>query len=118
MEITIKVKVKVEIAIKEGSASEEGIAQKEEVIFQGILFKEEIVLQQSEVFKFVCNMAGGGMVIDKMICEDTGSLRGRGSARVGLCEGGSLRGWGSVKAGAGGLLLWTSTCEWRTSVSE
>ena len=118
MEITIKVKVKVEIAIKEGSASEEGIAQKEEVIFQGILFKEEIVLQQSEVFKFVCNMAGGGMVIDKRICEDTGALREQGSARVGLCEGGSLRGWGSAKAGAGGLLLWTPTCKWKTSASE
>ena len=108
MEITIKVKVKVEIALKEGRASEEGIAQKEEVIFQGILFKEEKQSEeeeQSEVFKFVCNMAGGGMVIDKRICEDTGALRGRGSARVGLCEGGFLRGWGSAKAGAGGFLL-------------
>ena len=32
------------------------------------------------------------MVIDKRICEDTGALRGRGYARVGLCEGGALRG--------------------------
>ena len=32
------------ITFKEESASEEGIAQKEEVIFQLILFKEEIVV--------------------------------------------------------------------------
>ena len=49
MEITLK----VGIAFKEESASEEGIAQKEEVIFQLILVKEEIVVQQSEVFEFV-----------------------------------------------------------------
>ena len=42
----------MEIALKEGSASEEGIAQKE-IIFQEILFKEEIVVQQSKVFQFV-----------------------------------------------------------------
>ena len=41
------------ITFKEESASEEGIAQKEEVIFQEILFKEEIVVQRSEVFGFV-----------------------------------------------------------------
>ena len=58
------------------------------------------------------------MVIDKRICEDTGALQGRGSARMGLCEGGVLRGWGSAKVGAGGLLLWTSTCEWRTPALE
>ena len=44
------------------------------------------------------------MVIDKRICEDTGALRGRGYARVGLCEGGALRGGalqgrGSVRVG-------------------
>ena len=33
----------MEIALKEESASEEGIAQKEEVIFQLFLFKEGIV---------------------------------------------------------------------------
>ena len=49
MEITLK----VGIAFKEESASEEGIAQKEEVIFQLFLFKEEIVVQQSKVFEFV-----------------------------------------------------------------
>ena len=43
----------MEINLKEESASEEGIAQKEEVIFQQILFKEEIVVQQREVFRFV-----------------------------------------------------------------
>ena len=32
---------------------EEGITQKEEVIFQLFLFKEEIVVQQSKVFEFV-----------------------------------------------------------------
>ena len=52
----------------------------------------------------VFNMAGGCMVIDKRICEDTGALRGRGYARVGLCEGGALRGGalrgrGSVRVG-------------------
>ena len=41
------------ITFKEESASEEGIAQKEEVIFQLFLFKEEIVVQQSKVFEFV-----------------------------------------------------------------
>ena len=43
----------MEINLKKESASEEGIAQKEEVIFQQILFKEEIVVQQREVFGFV-----------------------------------------------------------------
>ena len=43
----------MEIALKEESASEEGIAQKEEVIFKEFFFKEEIVVQQSEVFGFV-----------------------------------------------------------------
>ena len=59
VEIALKVKVKfkvkfqVKIVLKEVSASEEGIAQKEEIIFQEILFMEEIVVQQSEVFGFV-----------------------------------------------------------------
>ena len=50
MEITLK----VGIAFKEESASEEGWnTQKEEVIFQNILFEEEIIVQRSEVFGFV-----------------------------------------------------------------
>jgi hypothetical protein len=44
-------------------------------------------------------MAGCCMVIDNRICEDTGALRGRGSARVGLCKEGGLRGRGSVRVG-------------------
>ena len=63
MEIVLKVKVKVEIALKEGSASEEGIAQKEEVILQEILFKEEIVVQQSEVFEFVMESFQGRLKV-------------------------------------------------------
>ena len=63
------------------------------------------------------------MVIDKRICETRGpcegeALRWWGSAMVGLCEGGALRGWGPAKAGAGGLLLWTTSCEGRTQASE
>ena len=41
MEITLE----VGIAFKEESTSEEGIVQKEEVIFQLFPFKEEIVVQ-------------------------------------------------------------------------
>ena len=41
------------ITFKEESASEEEIAQKEEVIFQLVLSKEGIVVQQSKVIKFV-----------------------------------------------------------------
>ena len=41
------------ITFKEESASEEGIAQKEEVIFQLFLIKEGIVVHQSKVFEFV-----------------------------------------------------------------
>ena len=58
MEMALKVKVKVnvkfmvEIVLKE-SPSEERITQKEEVIFKEFFFKEEIVVQQSEVFVFV-----------------------------------------------------------------
>ena len=43
----------MEIALKEESASEEGIAQKEEVIFNEIFFLEEIVVKQTEVLGFV-----------------------------------------------------------------
>ena len=42
----------VGITFKEESASEEGIAQKEEVIFQLFLSKERIVVQQSKVIEF------------------------------------------------------------------
>ena len=41
------------ITFKEESASEEGIAQKEEVIFQLVLSKEGIVVQQSKGIEFV-----------------------------------------------------------------
>ena len=59
MALKVKVKVKVnvkfmvEIVLKEESPSEERITQKEEVIFKEFFFKEEIVVQQSEVFVFV-----------------------------------------------------------------
>ena len=54
VKVKFKVKFKVEIALKEESASEEGWnTQKEEVIFQNILFEEEIIVQRSEVFGFV-----------------------------------------------------------------
>ena len=43
----------VGITFKEESASEEGIAQKEEAIFQLFLFKEGIVVQQGKVIEFV-----------------------------------------------------------------
>ena len=46
-----------------GSTSEEGIAQKEEVIFQEILFKEEIVVQQSEVLEFVMESFQGRLEV-------------------------------------------------------
>ena len=43
----------VGITFQEESASEEGIAQKEEVIFQLFLFKEGIVVQQGKVIEVV-----------------------------------------------------------------
>ena len=51
----------MEIALKKESVSEEGIAQKEEFIFQEILFKEVIVVQRSEVFGCVIESFQGGV---------------------------------------------------------
>ena len=52
--------LEVGIAVKKESTSEEGIAQKEEVIFQLFLFKEEIVVQQSKVVSSSSRASKGG----------------------------------------------------------
>ena len=66
----------MEIAFKEESDNEERMAQKEEVIFKETFFKEEIVVQQSEVFGFVIESFQGRVkVFKKLIKVLGGELR-------------------------------------------
>ena len=57
------------------------------------------------------------MVTDKRICEDTGALRGRGYARVGLCEGGALRG-GALQGRGSARVGFCKGGGWRSSAVD